>query len=291
MRFRVSQVRVVFQVFVHVVLVAHVALYYLADVRTVGGLDFQDFFHRFVGHGAVTYAVIFAGAIYLSAMVFGRLFCSWGCHFGATQDLAAWCLRKLGWRSPLIRTRGLHWLPFAVLAYVFLWPATLRWIGIDESPAPTEGLAGAPPLEALPGVFLSAVTFLVCGALVLLLAGTRGFCRFVCPYGAVFRVTDLTARFRVRRVSSCSLDCAGSEAPPCTAACPTAIDVHSEADQFGEVRGVDCVRCNLCIEACPSSALAHTSKSGIGAERTVAEPEPTIAPSYTLSAGEEIGVA
>ena len=272
--------------------------YYFWGATAVGGLDFQEFFHEFLGRGRVTYAVLFAGAIYVTALVFGRLFCSWGCHFGATQDLAAWILRRLGWRPPLVRTRFLHWSPFLVLGFVFLWPSLETWLEAGWSLAPVRGpgdLAGAGPWERLPGWFLSIVTFTACGAGILLCLGTRGFCRFVCPYGAIFRLTDAVAPFRVRRTADCAPGCGAGSTPPCTQVCPTAIDVHAETEASGAVHSADCVRCNLCIEACPAGALAHTSSSSYRPLPVLSAPEPRVAPvpaggagaAYTLGAVEE----
>ena len=236
--------------------------YYFWDLKAVGGIDFQEFFHNFLGHGKITFAVLFTAAVYALCLVFGRLFCSWGCHIGATQDLAAWVLRKLGWKAPLVRTRFLHWSPFLVLGFVFLWPSLERWLEQGWELQPIKGmasLAGSGPWESLPGWFLSIVTFAACGLGILLFLGTRGFCRFVCPYGALFRLTDLVAPFRVRRTAVCAGSCSGSATPPCTAVCPTAIDVHAETEQWGQVRSIDCVRCNLCIEACPGQALSYSA--------------------------------
>ena len=262
---KVSRIRVAFQIFIHVLIVGHVLGYYFWDKKAVGGLDFQDAFHSFLGHGLVTYAVLLTGLIYVASFVFGRLFCSWGCHIAGLQDLAAWILRKLGWKPPLIKTRFLHWSPFLVLGFVFLWPNVERWLTEDwrwslqaiEGPA---SLAGAGPWERLPGWFLSVTTFAACGVGILFVLGKRGFCRFVCPYGALFRVTDLVSPFRVRRTGSCSPGCGTGSTPPCTQVCPTAIDVHAETDRWGQVKSVDCVRCHLCIEACPSQALSYSAR-------------------------------
>ncbi len=258
---KLSRVRVAFQVGLHAVLIGHVVAYYWLDWRSVGALDFQSFFRHFLGEGLITVGALLAILVYLSAAVFGRLFCSWGCHFGATQDFAAWVLRRCGWRPPLVRTRFLHWSPVVFLAVIFGAPLVRRWAVADWSPR--WDLAAIGPWDTLPGVALSVATFAVCGAAVLLFLGTRGFCRFVCPYGAVFRATDWLAPFRVRKVSECGGDargCSPDATPPCTMACPTAIDVHRETTARGEVTSVDCVRCNLCIEACPQSALAYSAR-------------------------------
>jgi ferredoxin len=240
------------------VLAGHVAAYYFLDWTRIGAIDFQAFFHHFLGEGLLTAGALFAILMFGGALVFGRLFCSWGCHFGATQDLAAWALRKLGWKPPLVRTRFLHLTPYLILVAVFGIPLAERWLEKGWE-TPRVDMAAVAPWDTLPGWILSIVTFLACGAGILLFLGTRGFCRFVCPYGAVFRLTDRAAPFRVRKVGACSSGCSGGGAHPCTAACPTAIDVHREAETLGRVDAADCIRCNLCIEACPADALAHVT--------------------------------
>jgi polyferredoxin len=256
---KVSSVRVLFQILLHVVLIGHVVAYYWLDWKAVGALDFQAFFHHLLGRGVLTAGALLTVVMFLFAAVFGRLFCSWGCHFGATQDLAAWILRRCGWKPPLVRTRFLHHTPYALLVVIFLWPVVERWRTKGWGPLQVD-FAALAPWETLPGWFLSVTTFLVCGLGVLLFLGTRGFCRFVCPYGAVFRLSDRVTPFRVRRVSPCATDCGSAGVHPCTAACPTAIDVHQETAEQGKVVDVDCVRCHLCIEACPSDALAYSAR-------------------------------
>jgi len=262
---KLSRKRVAFQVVLHLVLAGHVAAYYFLDWTRIGAIDFQAFFHHFLGEGLLTAGALFTIIMFGGALVFGRLFCSWGCHFGATQDLAAWVLRKLGWKPPLVRTRFLHLTPYLVLVAVFGIPLAEKWIG-EGWGTPRIDMAAVAPWDTLPGWLLSVVTFLACGAGILLFLGTRGFCRFVCPYGAVFRLTDRAAPFKVRRVGACSSGCSGGGAHPCTAACPTAIDVHRETEALGRVVSADCVRCNLCIEACPAGALAHVT-AGAAARR------------------------
>lgn len=272
-RIKLSRLRVTFQVLLHVLLAGHVIAWYLLDWKALGALDFQAFFHYFLGHGLVTAGGILAIAAFGLALIFGRLFCSWGCHFAGMQDLAAWILKRLGWKPPLVHARILHFAPFLVLLVVFILPLLERSAGTAPSRAseartwwPIEmKLDAVAPWDTLPGLFLSVTTFLGCGAAILLFLGTRGFCRFVCPYGAVFRVTDFAAPFRVRKVGPCAGGCMAGEAaastPPCTAVCPTAIDVHAETARWGQVKSMDCVRCNLCIEACPQEALAHVTAS------------------------------
>jgi len=305
---KVSRLRLPCQLALHAVLVGHILAYYLLDWKRIGGADIQDFFHNFLGSGLVSAGVILAAAAFAITLVFGRVFCGWGCHFGGTQDLAAWILRKLGLRMPPIRTRFLHLLPFILLAGCFVLPEIARWLSPPAGEAERFELRvdfGQPPWANLPGFFVSTVTFLACGAGILLFMGTRGFCRFVCPYGAVFRMLHVAAPFRIRRTSPCSstigstIDsgakggsgCA-SDAPssgiagsaghassgglaPCTAACPTGVNVHAETQRLGAVRDWDCIQCHLCVEACPSGALtAGFAAAGAATPEREAIPAP-----------------
>jgi polyferredoxin len=286
---KLSRYRVAFQVLLHIVLVGHVLAYYFLDWKAIGALDFQAFFHYFLGKGLLTAGGLLTIFVFGMALVFGRLFCSWGCHFGAIQDFAAWILKRLGWRPPLLRTRFLHWAPYLVLLVVFVQPVVTRWRSSAWGPVEVD-LAGVPPWDTLPGWFLSVSTFLGCGVLLLLFLGTRGFCRFVCPYGAVFRMTDRVALFRVRRVDACASQCGSAGVHPCTAACPTAIDVHRETETTGSVTSSDCVRCNLCVEACPGDALQHVTARAARKKLDVRAPG-ALLPPVTAASGHNSAVA
>jgi polyferredoxin len=308
---KVSRARVAVQVLIHLLIVLHLAAYYWWGYRRMGQADIQAFFHDFLGSGLVSTGVILAAAAFLLTLVLGRVFCGWGCHFGAFQDLVEWALRKAGWRPEPVRTRILHLLPYALLVFTFILPSVERYWG-GGGLAATAGApagfqlrlgAGGPPWANLPGLLVSAVTFLACGAGLLLFLGTRGFCRYVCPYGAVFRVLDRPAPFRIRRSGSCgNAGCAPGDPPgrtaPCTASCPMGVPVHQEVHLLGEVRDSDCVRCHRCVEACPRDALTASFRPLSSAGLTVLESAPALLrgppeprPRYTFSLGREVLVA
>lgn len=286
---KVSRKRVLFQGVLHLVLVLHVVGYYAWGWTSVGSLDFQSFFHDGLSRGLLTAGALLALAAIVGTLVFGRLFCSWGCHFAAVQDVAAWALRRLGWKAPVVHTRFLHWIPYLLLLVIFAAPAIRAHLERGAPPEIAMDLSANAPWATFPGFWGSLITFAACGAGILLFLGTRGFCRFVCPYGAMFRIFDRAAPFRVRRQKECSGSCPGSSgAPgagvaPCTGACPMAIDVHQEARTLGRVVDVDCVRCHLCIEACPEQALAYSTR-GVPAQGTLTRPP------RSLTLAEEIGV-
>ena len=292
---KVSRIRVGFQIGLHVFFIAHILGYYYVSGGTfLGSLEFQSFFHDFLGNGLLTAGALLMVIALLMTLVFGRLFCSWGCHFGAFQDLSAWILKKCGWSPPFLKTRFLHWVPYALLGGIFILTPVQTWMARGKIPMPRLDVAANPPLGSLPGWLGSAVLFLACGLGILLFLGTRGFCRFICPYGASFRLLDPISPYRIRRVKPCGSSCGlpGDEhSHPCTLACPTAVDVHEETRLLGAVRDRDCIRCHLCIEACPNQALAYTFKS-LPVLQAVSPPEQhSIRTPYTLPVASEILVA
>ena len=288
-KIKISSLRIAFQLLLHLVLVSHVLAYYFLDWTDVGGLDFQAFFHDFLSHGLLTAGAILALAAFVFTLVFGRIFCSWGCHFGAFQDLAAWVLRRFKVPLPFVKLRFLHWLPYLLLVLIFCVPAVQTWS--QETAFRLEVDIGAnPPWSTFPGLIGSVATFSACGIGILLFLGSRGFCRFVCPYGAMFRILDPIAPFRIRKAEACPQTCSteATQPPPCTAACPTAVNVHDEVEASGSVRDVDCVRCHLCVEACPNDALRYSLPVLRAPTAAPGPPRTFQAPRSTLTVGEEV---
>ncbi len=208
-------------------------------------------------HGVITVGAIFLGVILLSVFIFGRFFCSWGCHILALQDLTGWLLAKWNLKPKPIRSRLLPLVAVGSLLYMFVWPTVMRlaagksWPGLrvltDE-----EGLGSFTTeylTRNLPGPVMTTVTFIVVGGLVVWFLGTRGFCRFVCPYGALFSAIDRVSPSGIQLVGTC--DGCGY----CTAACTTHIRVHHEIQVHGKVVSPSCLKDLDCVSSCPRDAI------------------------------------
>jgi polyferredoxin/Flp pilus assembly protein TadD len=241
---------------VHVLIAVHIA-HWLAAARTLAPLELNEAVYT-LELGIVTVGFLLLAAATLTTALFGRFFCSWGCHFLALQDLAAWALRKLRIRPRLLSSRLLRWVPLLLAAYMFLWPALVR--AVRGQPAPELHVASDADGWAsfvtedfwrnLPGPVIAVLTFAVCGPILVYLAGTRAFCRYACPYGAVFAAVEPAAPGRIRlrgECNSCGL---------CTAACSSHVRVHEELLRFGTVVDSACLRDLDCVSACPKQAVA-----------------------------------
>ncbi|MCP4759077.1 MAG: 4Fe-4S binding protein [Planctomycetes bacterium] len=249
--------RAIVLILVHLVIAIHIATWLILG-ETLAPLELNETMFT-LELGIVTVGFIFMGLIVLSSLIFGRFFCSWGCHVLALQDLAAWILEKIHIQPKPVRSRLLLLGPLAVMAAMFIWPQIERMT--DGRPFPSlhlstdkEGfgsLITSDFLRNLPGPGITILTFLICGGLIVYLLGSRSFCRYVCPYGAIFSLSDRIAPSRIRL--DAGADCASCAA--CTAACSSDIRVHEEIKRFGAVVSPSCLKDLDCVAACPSGAL------------------------------------
>lgn len=242
---------------VYVLMAAHIAHWKLTG-RTMAPLELNEVMYT-LELGIITAGFLFMVALVLGTLVFGRFFCSWACHIIALQDLCAWLLRKLGLARKPIRSRLLLFVPPLTALYMFVWPQLVRsW---NHKAFPTFRLAGDAEGWAsfvtnnfwrnLPGPSIIVLTFVVCGFIMVYLLGTRTFCTYVCPYGAIFALADRFAPGRIRVTDACQ------QCGTCTAACTSGIRVHEEVKQHGMIVNSACLKDLDCVHACPHDALHY----------------------------------
>ncbi len=240
---------------VHLLMIVHILHWKLAG-RTLAPLEFNEVMHA-LELGIVTAGFLFMAAAILATAIFGRFFCSWGCHILALQDLCAWLLGKLRIRPRPIRSRLLLWVPMIAAGYMFLWPQVSR-IAIGAERASMRVATDADGWASfvtenfwrnLPGPGIALTTFFICGFLIVYVLGTRSFCSYGCPYGAVFGLADRFAPGRIRVGPDCT-QCA-----KCTAVCTSHVRVHEEVARYGMVVNPACMKDLDCVSVCPQDTL------------------------------------
>jgi NAD-dependent dihydropyrimidine dehydrogenase PreA subunit len=254
-RGRRSRWRAASLITVYVLMAAHVVHWKLAG-RTLAPLELNEVLHT-LELGVVTAGFIFMSAAVLSVLVFGRFFCSWGCHVLALQDLCAWILERFGIRPKPVRSRVLLFVPLGAMLSMFAWPHLRRLV--EGRPAPAlrvlgdgEGWASFVTSDFwrnLPGPGITILTFAVCGFAIVYALGSRSFCTYACPWGALFAVADRFAPGRIVARGDCA------QCGLCTAACESHIRVHEEVAAFGAVVNPACLKDLDCVSACPTGAL------------------------------------
>ncbi len=95
------------------------------------------------------------------------------------------------------------------------------------------------------GGFGAGAVFFVVTLLFDLLVARRGFCRYLCPGGALYSLLGRYRPVRIQRIVGDCNDCA-----KCNAICE--FGLNPMRDDFGQ----ECNNCSACIAVCPTDALA-----------------------------------
>lgn len=245
---------------VHLLIVGHIIHWKIAG-RTLAPVELHEVMVT-AELGIVTAGFIFMSLAVLSTAVFGRFFCSWGCHLLALQDLCAWLLGKLRITPKPVRSRALWIVAPSVMVYMFVWPQISRLLQ-GRPPPPLRVASPEEPWASfittdmwrnLPGPVIAILTLLICGCVVVYLLGSRSFCRYICPYGVVFGGADRISPWRIRLKKGISSDhCLNCGV--CTGVCQTHIRVHEEVAEHGTVVSPQCLKDLDCVSACPQGAL------------------------------------
>ena len=246
----IQKFRILTLIMIHVLILLHV--FYWGD-SVVGSIDFQEFFHSFIKLGIINAGVLLVIIAFLFTLIFGRFFCGWACHFGAVQELSWFILNKLNIKPKTIDSKLVTILPLIILLNLYIIPNVFFAL---NHPWNITLKMNEPSIWAfLPGFIIGTLTFFVDGFLIIYFLGRKGFCRFICPWGAFLKIPNSLALFKVRKTGECT-NCHN-----CTQACPIGIDVNYEINKFNKVANTNCTSCMLCVSGCPSNALSYSYQS------------------------------
>lgn len=83
------------------------------------------------------------------------------------------------------------------------------------------------------------------------LLGNRSYCRFICPFGALFGILNRIGFYAIRgerdRCSNCRL---------CERVCDMGIPVASQIQETGQITTIEeCMGCGRCVTSCPQKSL------------------------------------
>ena len=177
-------------------------------------------------------------------LIFGRIFCGWICPatllYELNTNMAAWLHRAglpIGNRH---FDRRLKYLVLVIGGILSMVTGSVLFAAIYP-PA----IIGREIYYAIAlGGFGAGAVFFVLTLLFDLMVARRGFCRYVCPGGALYSLLGRYRLFRIQRKADSCNDCA-----KCTAVCEFELDPMR--DGFGQ----ECNNCTACIAVCPTDAL------------------------------------
>jgi len=258
-RLRYARWRAGTLILVYVLMAAHVAHWRLAG-KTLAPLELNEVMYT-AELGIVTAGFLFMVVAMLATLIFGRFFCSWGCHILALQDLCAWMLGKMRIRPKAIRSRVLLWVPILAAGYMFAWPQLVRLaegrpLPVAHFRSDAQGWASFMTdnyWRNLPGPGIILLTFGIVGFLIVYVFGSRGFCSYGCPYGALFGLLDRFTPGRIRAKPGRSCENCGT----CTAVCGSHVRVHEEMERYGMIVNPACLKDLDCVSVCPDQSLHY----------------------------------
>ncbi len=183
----------------------------------------------------------------LLTLVFGRFFCGWICPatfiYELNDNLAA-LLRKAG--LPVSKLKWSKRLKYYILAVGIVVSAATGMIVFASLYPPAIIGREIYYSIALTG-FGAGMVFFLLTLFFDLMVTRRGFCRYVCPGGALYSLLGWFRLVRIKRdVASCN-DCA-----KCNVVCQFGLDPLR--DNFSQ----ECNNCTACIAVCPTDALSFT---------------------------------
>jgi ferredoxin-type protein NapH len=201
------------------------------------------------GEGIVSGSFVVFGAMFVSALIFGRAFCGWICPAGAVGEACARLHDRRITRRWIDRIKYTIWLPWVgLIAYLATRSGGLT--RVEFAYQTWHGIS----LASWQAAFVFAVVLVLIVGLALLV-GRRGFCHTAC-WMAPFMILGRALRDRLRlpglRLSARSSECIACGA--CTRACPMSLDVQSMVET-GSMTATECVLCARCADRCPKGVI------------------------------------
>jgi len=214
------------------------------------------------GQGIVNGSLVMFALLFLSALVFGRLWCGWVCPAGGLAEI---CLpvndrpaniKKLSWIKWAI------WLPWlGVIIASAIMAGGYRQVDLLLDTQDGISVAGAPDR---PIIFAYFIYYIVIGlfAGLAMLFGRRAGCHSLCwmaPFMILGRKLRNTVAWPSLRLKAASERCA--DCKTCTTNCPMSLKVH-EMVQSGHMEHSECILCGSCVDNCSRRAITYSFSAG-----------------------------
>ena len=185
-----------------------------------------------------------------------KSFCSWLCPVGTISEYL-WTYGKKtfrrNWRIPRWGDIALRSLKYILLGLFLYAVASMSVGGIKAFLEGPYGVVSDVKMlnffryMGLAGMIVLVVLFL--GSVFI----QNFWCRYLCPYGALFGLLSKISPLKIKREVSLCIDC-----EKCAKACPSGLAV----DKLITIGSVECTGCMRCVASCPAEGALHMSIGG-----------------------------
>lgn len=186
-----------------------------------------------------------------------KLVCGWACPVGALQELV--------FALPFLKRKREFKLPFVISAacrILILITAIVLLFGLGTQPSESSIYEQGDLFRIFePNRMTGAIAVLLAVVLILSTILFRPFCQILCPFGLYAWLIENFAANRPRLAQERCTKC-----EKCVKACPTQAmaGVYAGGSEFFRP---GCWACGACVEACPEDAVAFTlDKAAIGTD-------------------------
>ncbi len=202
--------------------------------------------HAAIEH-SLTLLIYLVGFISIVSMIFGRAACGWACPIGFLQDILGGKKVKNEKRAKLDKKlRYLKYIILLLIAPVSYIRGTMAYTNI----CPVGGLTATIPHLILDphgytfGTYFIPKMLFVGGFIALIVLLSRGWCRHLCPVGAMMAPFNKVSLLQLRVDMDKCIHCG-----KCEAICP--MDIKMPEDN----KSLECIRCGKCVSVCPVNAI------------------------------------
>ncbi|MGS0679918.1 4Fe-4S binding protein [Shewanella sp. 125m-7] len=208
-------------------------------------------------------AAVMLTLVLLTGLLCKRAFCGWACPLGLAGEYL-YRLRKRFIKQELLPPAWIDW-PLRMIKYLLLLALLYIIVGMPSQSIPSylnSNYHKIADLKMALFFITPGLVTLICFGFILGLAAWRrqGFCRYICPYGALLGLLSFLSPFKIRRdTKHCLIETKGMSCDKCSRACPANIKVHNQIN----IRSDECQACMRCISACPKKeALSLSTRNG-----------------------------
>ncbi len=211
--------------------------------------------------GIASGSMLVFGSMFVGSLLFGRLWCGWGCPAAGLQEpLLTVNGRRIERKADAVK--WIIWVPWAALIVVAA--ARAGGLGAVEPLYGTVGgisVAGDAerPIIAAYAIYFGVVALFFGLALGL---GRRAACHTVCwmaPFMIAGRRIRNAAAWPSLRLVADPAAC--NSCGRCTAECPMSIDVQKMVAD-ARMENAECVLCGTCVDVCPRKSIRYSYSAG-----------------------------